>query len=79
MADAIGWAVTVDGVIQLKSVSDTRTAAIVNYLFVNGIFRALRLSTDEDIQDAWFNRPDPEKVQVVQVNISVITKGISHE
>lgn len=49
-----GWAVSTSfGVIQVKTVSDTRRAALVNYLWTAHQLPILCSHTDADIEQMW--------------------------
>jgi hypothetical protein len=51
-AVAKGWAIRRDGKIEVKTVSDTRRAALVNILHLN-IHPILASASDEDIEQLW--------------------------
>jgi hypothetical protein len=54
MAEATGWAVvTLSGNIFVKTISDTRRAAIVNWLVTEHRHLVMNSDTDEDIESMW--------------------------
>lgn len=52
MTTAKGWAVIKHGLIDMKTVADTRRAAIVNWLYLEGTM-VYRWTTDDEIDDMW--------------------------
>lgn len=53
MSDGIGWAAIVSGRILVNTVSDTRRAAIVNYLVTKGGIVITNAWSDDDIERCW--------------------------
>ena len=49
-----GWAVVSKGIINVRTVSDTRRAALVNWLVVDGGMFIGNATTDEEIEDFWY-------------------------
>ena len=68
-----GWAVANDGAILIRTVSDTRRAALVNWLCTEGGWMALWNSTDAEIERAWRNRRGV--AEVVPVTVLPATEG----
>jgi hypothetical protein len=65
-----GWAVIADGEINVKTVSPTRRAAIVNWLTVDLGFLIHNHHTDEQIESAWeYGRPEKRGARVAEVVI----------
>lgn len=62
-----GWAVKDPEGINIKTVSDTRRAAIVNWLVVEKGALATRTASDEDIEKAWRHLCGPSEVMAVTV------------
>ena len=50
---ADGWAVTENGTLKIRTVSDTRRAAIVNFLCTERHVLVLDDATDRQIEDKW--------------------------
>lgn len=74
MKNAGGWAIVTDGVIDVRTVSPTPRATIVNWLVLNGI-QVLRSHTDADIERKWEHRRGKSvamEVLIVGVRNSVI-------
>jgi hypothetical protein len=69
-----GYAILLDGKIDLRTVSDTERAAKVNGLVT--IYRLLVMNnaTDRDIAQAWDRRPEPGRTEVVPVRVAVQTQ-----
>jgi hypothetical protein len=63
-----GWAVIVSGEIDVRSVSPTRRAAIVNWLYLNG-YKPLDRWEDRFIEHVWHNS-HPSTVDVIEVTIN---------
>lgn len=61
---AEGWAVVSKGKILVKTISDTRRAAIVNWLVTEARVLVLATWTDEDIENNWHqaNRGDTQTI-----------------
>jgi hypothetical protein len=53
MAKAHGWAVLDDGQINVRTVSDTRRAALVNWLVTERNILILAQTSDEAIEALW--------------------------
>ena len=53
MATAKGWAVVDANGINVRTISNTRRAAIVNWLLVDKQIMATRIASDQDIEAAW--------------------------
>jgi hypothetical protein len=64
---ASGYAVLVDGKIDLRTVSDTERAAKVNGLLVLYQIMTLRDTPDAQIASAWDARPEPTRADVIPV------------
>lgn len=62
-----GWAVADPDGINIKTVSDTRRAAIVNWLVVEKGCGVLNCASDEDIERAWRHLCGPSEVMEVTV------------
>jgi len=64
-----GWAVIDGGKINVCTVSDTRRAAIVNWLIVQKCVMVLASTTDEEIERLWWeNRGTTAEVSVVVID-----------
>jgi hypothetical protein len=67
-APAKGWAVAVNGVIDVRTVSPTRRAAIVNWLVTHGKL-VFAKDSDEKIETMWsIDRPDDAAVFEIWVS-----------
>lgn len=53
LAEAYGWAVIENGTINIRTVSDTRRAALVNWLIAEKRLMALNTATDDQIEAMW--------------------------
>lgn len=62
-----GWAVADPDGINIKTVSETRRAAIVNWLVVEKGALVTREASDEDIENAWRHLCGPSEVMEVTV------------
>lgn len=73
MSATTGFAVVVDGKIDLRTVSETASAAKVNGLLV--LFRrmALRDASESEIDTAWTSLADPARHAVKPVSIKLVT------
>lgn len=72
MADARGWAVVAgDGKVFVKTISDTRRAAIVNYLCVEHRVLLTSLHGDEDIEELWAHYGSLVFVREVVITINL--------
>ena len=67
-AEAEGWAVVENGEINVKTVSPTRRAAIVNWLVVDHDVMITRHTADRTIEAEWLAR-HPEETDAVPVTI----------
>ncbi len=66
---AKGWAVAEDGVFDIRSVSPTRRAALVNWLHVN-VVPIPAAARDDEIEAAWRAIKRVRKIEVFEVWIS---------
>jgi hypothetical protein len=74
MSDATGWAVLVKGgPIYVKTVSETRRGAIVNWLVVEHGALIMNHHTDADIERMWTHYG--KYVDCQEVSITSMTKG----
>jgi hypothetical protein len=64
-----GWAVIDDNGIDVKTVSPTRRAAIVNWLVTHGAM-ILTTHSDQDIEDIWIGATHRHKIGVERVQIT---------
>ena len=64
-----GWAVAHDGQILLKTVSDTRRAALVNWIYVYGRTTVLDGYSDELIEQLWNDLRGPRN-EVLEVEVT---------
>lgn len=65
MVEAEGWAVIQDGKIDVRTISPTRRAAIVNWLVVRGRCWISTSTSDSQIEEYWReNRLDHEVAEV---------------
>lgn len=63
-----GWAVTVANEVQMRTVSDTRRSALVNYLHLNvGMVPAS--ASDRDIERLWKAAKRIRKADIVEVQV----------
>lgn len=53
MMIAHGWGVVVDGAIKIRTVSDTRRAAIINWLLTDGGLLVVHGARDDAIEAVW--------------------------
>lgn len=68
MTDAIGWAVIDNGDIRVKTISNTRRAAIVNWLVTERGCAIYGGTSDPQIERMWLAyRPDEVSVEPVTV------------
>ena len=68
----IGWAVTVGGKIDMRTVGPTRRSAIINWMVVDQGEVITHLTTDQAIDTMW-SAYEGENVKVQQVNVEVVT------
>jgi hypothetical protein len=73
----IGYGIRIDGDIDLKTVSNTQQAAMVNYLLVHPRIMVLQSDTYEQIKSAFIKYKHP-KHELVKVEIKFL-KVINHE
>lgn len=66
-AQGTGFAVMTDGAIDMRTVCDTRRAAIINWLVVHGTF-ITKFNTDSEIEILW--RDQCGASEVVHVRVS---------
>lgn len=66
----VGWAVSDGDGIDLKTVSDTRRAAIVNWLCVKDGRIVSNVTTDQQIERMWGRACDIRQAIAIQVRIS---------
>jgi hypothetical protein len=66
---AQGWAVVEGDLIDLRTVSETRRAAIVNWLVVRPRIMVYASWDDEDIEYQWNNNRNLRGAEVIKVNI----------
>ena len=64
-----GWAVIDEDGINIKTVSDTRRAAIVNWLCVKWGLLATTLTTDAAIERAWKARSGDGEAKALEVSV----------
>lgn len=69
--EAIGWAVTSSSHIFVKTVSETRRAAIVNYLVAEHHINITNLWTDDQIEAAWLYWGRFVNCKRVQINTTI--------
>ena len=65
---AEAFAVIANGKIDVRTVSDTRRAAIVNWLVVDRGCPILRTDTDEQIEQLWEQEQGEASVAAVEIN-----------
>lgn len=63
-----GWAVKDPKGINVKTVSDTRRAAVVNWLVVEKGVMVLNAATDREIEDLWRRLCGPSEVTKVTIH-----------
>lgn len=68
----IGWAVVENLEIKIKTVSDTRRAAIVNFLVTERDTMILNSMTDEMIERIWFQRRQGAEVEYVTISYGAL-------
>ena len=66
----IGWAVTVDDKIDMRTVGPTRRAAIINWMVSERGELITSFSTDRSIDMKW-SRYECDDVKVQQVNVEI--------
>lgn len=65
MTKAIGWAVKDNGQINIKTVSDTMRAAVINWLVVERSIQVSVLHTDTQIVSMWqLNKGTAELINI---------------
>ncbi len=69
----IGWAVTVGGEIDMRTVGPTRRSAIVNWLVVDREELITHFTTDQAIDTLW-SVYESENIKVQQVNVEVTSR-----
>jgi len=69
----VGWAVVEGGQIKLRTVSDTRRAAIVNFLVTDRDRMFFVHTTDEEIEREWWRLKGAAEIEYV-----TITRGAAH-
>ena len=74
MSDEMGWAV-IAGRILVNTVSETRRAAIVNYLVTKHGMAITNAWTDEDIERCWAHWGARSQCQPVRITSSVGGSG----
>ena len=67
-----GYAVIFDGKINVRTISDTRRAAIVNWLVVHGGCPILANTTDDEIEQLWANHRGGAVVSMVTISRSPV-------
>lgn len=65
--DAIGWAVIEKGAIKVRTVSDTRRAAMVNFLITERNTMIYSSATDEQIERMWFQCRGEADIEMVTI------------
>lgn len=65
-----GWAVVQDGKIMVRTVSPTRRAAIVNWLYTYGGRTVLDRHSDKEIDAMWLTATAKSAVTVCEVTIA---------
>lgn len=70
MSDAMGWAV-ISGNILVNTVSETRRAAIVNYLVTKHGMAITNKWTDDDIERCWMHWGAYSQCQPVRISAAV--------
>lgn len=70
MSEEIGWAV-VSGRVLINTVSETRRAAIVNYLVTKHGTRITNAWTDEDIERCWVHWGAHSQCRRVRISVDV--------
>lgn len=73
MGKVNGWAVCKNGVPYSKTTSNTRRAAIINWLYTYGYLCITARDTDEQIEEAWQVRKGTE-IECSEVEI-IVLKG----
>lgn len=68
--EEIGWAV-ISGRILVKTISDTRRAAIVNYLVAERGIAITNTWTDEDIEQCWRHWGGRRQCRQVRIRVAV--------
>lgn len=73
-----GWAVKEGDVINIRTVSDTRRAAIVNWLVIVPKVMIYNHMTDDEIESRWlwYSSKSSDNVFVIEVNV---IERYSHE
>lgn len=71
---AHGWAVVRKGFIDVRTVADTRRAAIVNWLVTEAGTMITNMHSDEDIEAIWHAKIDDKTICTV-VSIKAIGGG----
>lgn len=72
---ALGWAVTDEDGINVKSVADSRRAAIINWLVTTHSLAIMNAHSDADVENMWAHHRGSADVGLV--SITVLTKGES--
>lgn len=64
-----GYAVVQNGIINIKTVSPSRRAAIVNWLIVEHSIRIFQWTTDKDIETLWEHNRGCATVNTVKITL----------
>lgn len=68
----IGWAVVADQKIKIRTVSDTRRAAIVNFLVTDRSCFIHGHMTDEEIERLWLQQRQGADVEFVTISLGAV-------
>jgi hypothetical protein len=74
MTSAVGYAVVDDDGINVRTVSPTRRAAIVNWLLIECGLLAMQITTDVEIEQAWNAHRDTANVRTVGIQTIATTE-----
>ena len=69
MTKARGYAVVMDDKIDMRTVSATRRAAIVNWLVANAVCMVYLWTTDDEIEVLWARYNTANRAHVTEVTI----------
>jgi len=69
--DVIGWAAVEDGKIKVRSISDTRRAAIVNFLITDRQLMIRNSTSDAEIERLWFLHRGQADVEMVTITATL--------
>lgn len=70
IAEALGWAAIEDRKIKVRTISDTRRSAIINFLVTERLVMLTSLASDDHIERLWSDLKGAADVVLVEVRES---------